>query len=224
MKINRLINTLKQIISSMWRNSTRSLHELMSHLIHIGIWRGSCASQRRQAPLIKKMFLPEGQQKIEVQQDRSRSGPRGYKQGRIKPFTKIKTAFLLLKYFSWQWKLWKQRQREREKRAVINDAIIVDALVSVTVSGQQRPALSISSRVQKCTLTDTCKQKREGKRKDKYVRLAELRFYKLVLILHSVASQLLSLFIAPVFLCFLVFTGCYERLHLLFPTHTLDLQ
>lgn len=37
-----------------------------------------------------------------------------------------------------------------EKRwPVINDAIIVDALVSVTVNGQQRPTLSICSRNQK---------------------------------------------------------------------------
>lgn len=94
---------------------------------------------------------------------KSRSGPRGYKQRQIKPFTKIKIAFLLLKYFSWQWKLWKRRQREKKKEAVINDTIIVDALVSVTVNGQQRPALSISSRVQKCMLTDMCRQKKEEK-------------------------------------------------------------
>lgn len=37
---------------------------------------------------------------------------------------------------------------------MINDAIIVDALVSVTVNSQQRPALNMSSRVQKCMLTD----------------------------------------------------------------------
>lgn len=38
-----------------------------------------------------------------------------------------------------------------EKRCpVINDSIIVDALVLVTVNSQQRPALSISSRVLKC--------------------------------------------------------------------------
>ncbi len=47
-----------------------------------------------------------------------------------------------------------------EKRwPVINDAIIVDALVSVTVNGQQRPALSISSRVQKCMLADMSKHR-----------------------------------------------------------------
>lgn len=41
-----------------------------------------------------------------------------------------------------------------KKWPVINDAIILYALVSVTVNGQQRSALSISSRVQKCMLTD----------------------------------------------------------------------
>lgn len=64
----------------------------------------------------------------------------------------------------------KAATEEKKKRAVINDTIIVDALVSVTVNGQQRPALSISSRVQKCMLTDMRRQKRGGKRKDKYVR------------------------------------------------------
>lgn len=44
---------------------------------------------------------------------------------------------------------------DREKKwAMINDAIIADALVSVTVNSQQRPALNMSSRVQKCMLTD----------------------------------------------------------------------
>lgn len=83
---------------------------------------------------------------------KSTSGPRGYEGKQIEPLTKIKIAFLLPKYFPWQWKLWKRRQRK--KWAVINDAIIVDALVSVTVNGQQRLALSISSRVQKCMLAD----------------------------------------------------------------------
>lgn len=48
----------------------------------------------------------------------------------------------------------------KKRWAVISDAIIVYALVSVTVNGQQRPALSISSRVQKYMLTDMNRHRR----------------------------------------------------------------
>lgn len=44
---------------------------------------------------------------------KSTSGPRGYEGKQIKPLIKIKIAFLLPKYFSWQWKLWKRRQRKK---------------------------------------------------------------------------------------------------------------
>lgn len=51
------------------------------------------------------------------------------------------------------------KEAEEKSRAVINDAIIVAALVSVTMNGQQRSALSISARVQKCTLADMSRHK-----------------------------------------------------------------
>lgn len=45
-----------------------------------------------------------------------------------------------------------------ERWPVINDAIIVDALVSVTVTGHWRPALGISGWVQKCSVSDGIKR------------------------------------------------------------------
>lgn len=51
-----------------------------------------------------------------------------------------------------------------EKRwPVINDAINMESLVSVTVSSQQRPTLSISSRVQKCMLADMSRYRKTTK-------------------------------------------------------------
>lgn len=110
------------------------------------------------------LSLPEGQRKSEAAGLKAHQASEA-KGGQIKPLTEIKIAFLFQKYFSWQWKLLKAATEKRW--AVINDAIIADALVSVTVSGQQRPALSISSRVQKCTLTDMSRQ-RERKKENKY--------------------------------------------------------
>lgn len=45
-----------------------------------------------------------------------------------------------------------------ERWPVISDAIIVDALVSVTVKGHWRPALAISSWVQKCAVSVVIKR------------------------------------------------------------------
>ena len=75
-----------------------------------------------------------------------------------KPLTKMMIAFLVSELFLMALEALKAVTKKRW--AVINDAIIVDALVSVTMNGKQRPALSISRRVQKCMLTDMNRRRR----------------------------------------------------------------